>query len=271
MNEAMKPFGLHGKVALVTGAGRGLGARTAEVLADAGARVVVSDIELEAAQATAAAIREQGGEALALRHDVTCEADWEFVVGEVVATCAGLDVLVNNAGIEQVGLITETRLEDFLRLHEINVAGVFLGLKHAARAMRPGGSAGRGGAIVNLSSVAGLVGVPGLGSYCSSKGAVRLLSKAAAVEFAALGHGIRVNSLHPAIVKTELGASVVRGFADIGLAADAAQAEALMQGMHPLGYGQPQDVASAVLYLACDAARWINGAELALDGGLSAQ
>lgn len=271
MNEPTNTFGLHGKVALVTGAARGLGAQTAEALARAGARVVVSDIRLEAAQATAARIRELGGEALALEHDVTHEADWEAVLAEVITTCGGLDVLVNNAGIEQVALITETRLEDFLRLHVINVAGVFLGLKHAARAMRPGGGAGRGGSIVNLSSVAGLVGVPGLGSYCSSKGAVRLLSKAAAVEFAALGYGIRVNSLHPAIVKTELGANVVNGLAEIGLAADAAQAESLMQSMHPLGYGQPQDVASAVLYLACDASRWVNGAELALDGGLSAR
>lgn len=271
MNELAKPFGLHGRVALVTGAARGLGAQTAEALACAGASVVISDILLEAAQETATRIRKQGGEALALRHDVTRESDWEAVVAEVIESCGGLDVLVNNAGIEQVGLITETRLEDFLRLHEINVAGVFLGLKHAARAMRPGGAAGQGGAIVNLSSVAGLVGVPGLGNYCSSKGAVRLLSKAAAVEFAALNYGIRVNSLHPAIVKTELGTGVVRGLADIGLVADEAQAECLMQSMHPLGYGQPQDVAGAVLYLASDAARWVNGAELALDGGLSAQ
>ncbi|MEQ6328903.1 glucose 1-dehydrogenase [Pseudomonas chengduensis] len=271
MSELVKTFGLHGKVALVTGAARGLGAQTAEALASAGAKVVVSDIQLAEAQVTAARIREQGGEALAMEHDVTHEADWQVVIADVIESLGGLDVLVNNAGIEQVALISETRLEDFLRLHAINVAGVFLGLKHAVRAMRPGGAAGRGGSIINLSSVAGLVGVPGLGSYCASKGAVRLLSKAAAVEFAALGYGIRVNSLHPAIVKTELGANVVGGLAEIGLAADAAQAESLMQSMHPLGYGQPQDVASAVLYLACDASRWVNGAELALDGGLSAR
>jgi 3alpha(or 20beta)-hydroxysteroid dehydrogenase len=271
MKELLSTFGLSGKVVLVTGAARGLGAQASEALARAGASVVISDILPEVAQETAARIREQGGQALALKHDVTQESDWQAVVTEVVESCGGLDVLVNNAGIEQVGLITETRLEDFQRLHEINVSGVFLGLKHASRAMRPGGVAGRGGAIVNLSSVAGLVGVPGLGSYCSSKGAVRLLTKAAAVEFAALGYGIRVNSLHPAIVKTELGTNVVRGFADIGLVSDEAQAESLMQNMHPLGYGQPRDVASAILYLASDAACWVNGTELVLDGGLSAR
>ncbi|MDG9757891.1 glucose 1-dehydrogenase [Pseudomonas chengduensis] len=271
MSDVDQQYGLQGKVALVTGAASGLGAATAEVLARAGARVVVSDIQSEAAEVTAQGIRKQGGDAVSLKLDVTSEANWESVVRATVESCGGLDVLVNNAGVEKVALITETSLEDFVLLHDVNVTGVFLGLKHAARAMRPGGAAGRGGSIINLSSVAGLVGIPGLGSYCSSKGAVRLMTKAAAVEFAALGYGIRVNSLHPAIVKTELGINVVRGFAETGLATDEAQAESLIQNMHPLGYGLPQDIASAVLYLASGAARWITGAELAVDGGLSAQ
>lgn len=271
MSDLDQPFSLQGKVALVTGAARGLGAVTAEVLARAGACVVLSDIQKRAAEIVAERIRKEGGKAVAMKLDVTSESDWESVVRTTVESCGGLEVLVNNAGIEQVGLFTETSLEDFMLLHDINVTGVFLGIKHAARAMRPGGIAGHGGAIINLSSVAGLVGIPGLGSYCSSKGAVRLMTKAAALEFAALGYGIRVNSLHPAIVKTELGVNVVRGFAEIGLAADEAQAESLIQGMHPMGYGQPQDIANAVLYLASGAARWITGAELAVDGGLSAQ
>lgn len=264
-------YALSGKVALVTGGAHGLGAEIARALALAGARVAISDIQFEAAEVTAGEIRGAGGIAIAVRHDVTCEADWEGALQKAVDVLGGLDIVVNNAGIEQVGLITETTLEEFTRLHEINVGGVFLGLKHAARTMRSGGAAGRGGAIINLSSVAGLVGVPGLSNYCSSKGAVRLLSKAAAVEFAALDYRIRVNSLHPAIIKTELGTNVVNGFAKAGLAADEADAERLIGGMHPLGYGQPQDVASAVLFLASGAAGWITGAELALDGGLSAQ
>jgi NAD(P)-dependent dehydrogenase (short-subunit alcohol dehydrogenase family) len=144
---------------------------------------------------------------------------------------------------------------------------VFLGIKHAIRAMRPGGSAGRGGVIVNLSSVAGLIGLTALGAYCSSKGAVRLMTKAAAAECARLGYGIRVNSIHPSIVKTEMGANVVKGFARTGLTPDEATADAYVESLHPLGYGKPEDVASAVLYLASPALRWMTGSEFVVDGG----
>ncbi len=135
--------------------------------------------------------------------------------------------------------------------------------------MRPGGVAGNGGAIVNLSSVAGLIGLTALGAYCSSKGAVRLMTKAAATECAKLGYGIRVNSIHPAIVKTQMGVNVVKGFARMGLAPDEATADAYVESLHPLGYGQPQDIASAVLYLASPASRWMTGSEFVVDGGFT--
>ncbi|MFV0932757.1 SDR family NAD(P)-dependent oxidoreductase [Pseudomonas jessenii] len=270
MYDAVKHFSLSGKVALVTGAARGLGAETALALANAGAKVMLSDILVADAQATAASIRAAGGEAQAVHHDVSSEADWERAIDATIETFGGLDVLVNNAGIEKAALLTEASLDDFRRLYEINVGGVFLGLKHAARAMRPGGAAGRGGSIVNLSSVAGLVGVPTLSGYCASKGAVRLISKAAAVEFAKLGYGIRVNTVHPGIVKTEMGVNVVRGLVAAGLAPDEASSDAYVQSMHPLGYGHPQDVASAVLYLASEASRWSTGSEIVIDGGLTA-
>lgn len=270
MNDIFKRFDLTGKVALVTGAARGLGAETAQTLAQAGAKVMLTDVLLADAEAVAASIRSAGGEALALVHDVTDEGQWESAVRATVEAFGGLDVLVNNAGIEKVSLLTETLLEDFRVTQEVNVTGVFLGMKHAARAMRPGGAAGKGGSIVNLSSVAGLVGSPALSSYCASKGAVRLMSKAAAVEFARLGYGIRVNSIHPAIIKTELGANVVRGLVTAGLAPDEASADAFAESLHPLGYGQPQDVSSAVLFLASEASRWSTGSEIVIDGGLSA-
>eukprot|EP01030_Chromulinospumella_sphaerica_P010165 gene10165-9973_t len=169
-----------------------------------------------------------------------------------------------------MALFTEASVEDFRLMHEINVTGVFLGIKHAARVMRPGAAAGKGGSIINLSSVAGLVGMPALGGYCSSKGAVRLMSKAAAVEFARLGYGVRVNSIHPAIIKTDMGVNVVRGFVAIGLAPDEASADAYAESLHPLGYGQPQDVSSAVLFLASEASRWSTGSEIVIDGGACA-
>jgi 3alpha(or 20beta)-hydroxysteroid dehydrogenase len=270
MNTVLERFALHGKVALVTGAARGLGAETAQTLAKAGAKVLVSDVLMDQAQATAASICAAGGEALALQHDVTLEADWQRVVAATVEAFGGLDILVNNAGIERLALFTEASVEDFRLMYEINVTGVFLGLKHAARVMRPGASAGRGGSIINLSSVAGLIGMPALGGYCASKGAVRMLSKAAAIEFARLGYGIRVNSIHPAIVKTAMGVSVVHGLVAAGLAPDDASADAYVESLHPLGYGQLADVSSAVLYLACDASRWSTGSELVIDGGASA-
>ncbi|UMZ10603.1 glucose 1-dehydrogenase [Pseudomonas sp. MPFS] len=271
MNDLYERFSLSGKVALVTGGGGGLGAETAVTLARAGARVMISDLLPELAEATVLDIHRLGGEAVALRHDVTCEADWQQVIASTVDTFGGLDILVNNAGIEKVALFTESSLEEFRQMQDINVTGVFLGIKHAARVMRPGGAAGKGGTVINMSSVAGLVGLPGLGGYCTSKGAVRLMSKAAAIEFATLGYGIRVNSIHPAIIKTQLGANVVSGMVSIGLAPDQASADAFVQSLHPMGYGQPQDVASAVLFLASNASRWTNGSELVLDGGASAR
>lgn len=271
MNDLFERFSLVGKVALVTGGGRGLGAETAETLARAGAKVMLSDVRLEDAEATVKRIRASGGKALAISHDVTREEDWVLAVQATLEGFGGLDVLVNNAGIEKMALLTEACVEDFRLMHEVNVTGVFLGLKHAARAMRPGGAAGQGGSIINLSSVAGLIGMPALGGYCSSKGAVRLLTKAAAVEFASLGYGIRVNSIHPAIIKTEMGVNVVHGLVSNGLAPDEATADAYVESLHPLGYGQPQDVSSAVLYLASQASRWSTGSEIVLDGGASAR
>jgi NAD(P)-dependent dehydrogenase (short-subunit alcohol dehydrogenase family) len=264
-------FRLDGKTALITGAARGIGAAVAEALAQAGAHVVLTDILDDAGRATAQAIVETGGKAGFLRHDVTDEAQWRQVVADAVAQTGGLDILVNNAGIETAALLTECELSDFQRVMNVNVAGVFLGLKHAVRAMMPGGAAGRGGSIVNLSSVAGLIGTSAHIAYHTSKGAVRLMTKAAAVECAQLQTGIRVNSVHPAIIGTEMGTSFVQGFVDMKLAPDFATAEAAIKGAHPMGhFGSVSDVAAAVLYLASPASGWVTGAELVIDGGYTA-
>lgn len=271
MTHYMEQARLDGKVALVSGAARGLGAEIAEALLQAGASVMLSDVLADLGTETAARLADAyDGRAAFCRHDVTVEAEWVAAVEACVARFAGLDILVNNAGIETAALVTDCELADFKRTMSINVDGVFLGIKHALRAMRPDGIAGNGGSIINLSSVAGLVGMPTLTAYCTSKGAVRLMSKAAAVEAAKLGYGVRINSVHPAIIKTDMGTNVVKNVARLGLAPDEASADAYVESLHPLGYGHPRDVASAVLFLASPASAWMTGSEMVVDGGASA-
>jgi len=262
---------LDGRVALITGGARGIGAEIAATLLQSGAKVMISDILDEAGNRTQGTLAQlHAGMVEFLRHDVAVESEWEAAIAATIARFGGLDILVNNAGIETSAFFDDCELADFRRVMAVNVDGVFLGIKHGIRAMRPGGPAGKGGTIVNLSSVAGIIGLPSLGAYCASKGAVRLMTKAAGVECGRLGYGIRVNSIHPAIVKTEMGINVVRNFARLGLAPDEATADAYVKSLHPLGYGQPADIASAALFLASDASSWMTGAELVVDGGASA-
>jgi NAD(P)-dependent dehydrogenase (short-subunit alcohol dehydrogenase family) len=256
---------------LVTGAGKGLGEAAAKALALAGAKVLVTDIAPGNGQRVVGEIKAAGGEAEFMPHDVTQEAHWETAVKTAIERFGRLDILINNAGIETAALLAECTLEDFKTLMEINVTGVFLGLKHAIRAMSPGGPSGHGGSIINLSSAAGLRGYIGHTAYCTSKGAVRLMTKAAAVECAQLGLGIRVNSLHPGIIDTDMGVNFVRSFVTLGLSPDFEAANQGALKLFPMGhFGQPDDVANAILYMASDAAKWVTGAELSIDGGLSA-
>jgi len=261
----MNEFRLDGKVALISGSARGLGAATAAALVAGGAKVVIADILDAVGKQTAADLG--AGNGLFVHLDVTREADWEAAIAATVKQFGGIDVVVNNAGIETTSLIENCTLDEFDLTQKVNVTGVFLGVKHAIRAMKPGGLSGRGGSIVNISSGAGLKGVMGLGAYCASKGAVRLLSKAAAVECGRLNYGIRVNSIHPGMVPTEMGIKTLKDYVTIGLMPNLEAAEAAFKAGHLLGLGRPQDVANGVYYLASDAARWITGIELSIDGG----
>ena len=209
MKDYGAAFRVDGKAALVTGGGRGIGAAIAQAMASAGASVLVTDIDEKTGQATAAAITAAGGKAAFLKHDVTVESQWEAATAAVIGHFGRYDILVNNAGIETAALIVNCTLEDFQRVQAVNVDSVFLGSKHAVRAMAPGGAAGRGGSIVNLSSVAGIIGTAAHVAYHSSKGAVRLITKALAIECAALKSGIRVNSVHQGIVETQMGSDFV--------------------------------------------------------------
>lgn len=264
----MNEFRLDGKVALISGSARGLGAATAETLAAGGAKIVIADVLDTVGRETAAKLGADN--AMFVHLDVTQEADWEAAIAAAIKRFGGIDVVVNNAGIETAAFLSDCTLEDFKRTMEINVAGVFLGVKHAIRAMKPGGASGRGGSIVNISSGAGLKGIMGLGAYSTSKGAVRLLTKAAAVECGRLNYGIRVNSVHPGMVKTEMGAKTLQDYVDLGLMSDVASAETAFAAAHLLGLGRPQDVANGVYYLASNAAQWVTGIELSVDGGVVA-
>lgn len=251
-----------GKVAIVTGAAMGLGKATALMLAREGAKVTVSDLNEGEGRAVAEAIGSSGGEALFLRHDVAREDDWQQVIARTVERFGRLSVLVNNAGVAIAGTAEDTTLEDWRRLMSVNLDGVFLGTKHAIRAMKGTG----GGSIVNLSSIEGLVGDPNLAAYNASKGGVRLFTKSAALHCAKSGYNIRVNSIHPGYIWTPMVRNYLQGAGDV----EAGRRE--LDKLHPLGHvGEPDDVAYGVLYLASDESKFVTGSELVIDGGYTAQ
>jgi 3alpha(or 20beta)-hydroxysteroid dehydrogenase len=266
-----KVISLEGKVALVTGAARGLGLACAQSLAAAGAQVMVTDIlETEGAEA-ASAITKAGGIAKFLYLDVTSEGDWEKAVATTVEQLGGLHILVNNAGIELASFLTDMSFEAWRRVQAVNYDSVFLGLREAVRAMKPDGISGQGGSIINISSAAGMRGFAGQAAYCGSKGGVRLLTKSAAVECAKLGMGIRVNSVHPAVIKTPMYDEILPEWAEMFTGGDKEALHEAVVGWHPMGYlGEPDDVANAVLFLASDFSKFTTGSELLVDGGLCA-
>jgi cyclopentanol dehydrogenase len=248
---------LAGKVALISGGARGMGAVEARLFAREGARVVLGDILEAEGTAVEADIRASGGQATFVRLDVTSEADWASAVATAERLHGRLDVLVNNAGIGGARRVEDTTLEEWERTMAVNATGVFLGTRAVIPAMRRAG----GGSIVNISSQLGLVGADTSSPhYQASKGAVRLLTKATAVQYA--GERIRANSVHPGPIATPM---TERRRAD-------PEHCRLMISRIPLGrYGEPEEVALGVLYLASDEASFVTGSELVIDGGWTAQ
>ncbi|WP_025896831.1 SDR family oxidoreductase [Sneathiella glossodoripedis] len=247
-----------GKIALVTGAGSGLGRATAIMLQKEGAKVVVTDINIESARETADLI---GQDVLALEQDVTSEDRWKEVLEETKNHFGGLNILVNNAGIGGGSDVENTDFETWKKVHSVDLDAVFLGCKYAISYMEDTDGAG---SIINISSIAGIIAGHNLAAYNSAKAAVRHLSKSVALHCARKKNGIRCNSVHPTFVRTPiLDAMFARFGTDKGQEKLARQV--------PLGHiGEPDDIAYGILYLASDESRFMTGAELVLDGGISA-
>jgi 3alpha(or 20beta)-hydroxysteroid dehydrogenase len=261
----MTSIDLTGRKALVTGGAQGLGEGMATALAAAGATVMIADVQ-DAGEVTAKQLGEGHG---FVRLDVTDDTNWASAVAETVERLGGLDILVNNAGIEITSLITEVSPDDIRRMLEVNILGTTLGIKHGLRAMRPGGAAGNGGSITNVSSVAATIAFPGIAVYSATKSAVDRLTRVAAMESGKLGYGVRVNCIYPGLVATAMGAGLANDVAELGLFPSPEAAVAGVVELTPAGrLGQVDDMADAVVFLSSDAAKFITGAGLPVDGGM---
>jgi len=260
---------LTGKCALVTGGARGLGAGMAEALAAAGASVMIGDILVDAGNATAKAIADKGAKAGFVPLDVTDEVAWEKAVARTIADLGGYDILINNAGVEITSLVVDVKPADLRRMCDVNVVGVGLGIKHAFRAMKPGGAAGKGGSIVSISSVAATIAFPGIAGYSGTKSAVDRMTRVAAMEAGKLGYGVRVNCIYPGLVPTDMGMQLAGDVVAVGLFPSAEAAVGAVVEQTPLGrLGNVAEMADAVVFLCSDAARFITGAGLPVDGGM---
>ena len=257
---------VEGKVALITGAAQGLGEAAARMLAREGARVAVTDVNVAGAERVVASINEdRSGAAIAVGHDVTSETEWVEALNATERAFGGLHVLVNNAGIGLTKDLEDVTLQEWRQVHAIDIDGVFLGCKLAipliARSVK---ETGLGGSIVNISSISGIIAGHNMAAYNSAKAAVRHLSKSVALYCARKGYGIRSNSVHPVFIATPILDPLVARYGR-----DAAYAKLGRQV--PLGHiGEPDDIAYAVLYLASDESKFVTGAELKVDGGISA-
>jgi len=252
------------KVALITGGAMGIGRACAERLASEGAIIVITDVIDEVGMSAVDAITKTGGQASYLHHDVTSEDEWIKILQQIRQLHGRLDILVNNAGIAVRASIFEMTMAQFQKQNAVNLDGVFLGLKHGIPFM----AEQDGGSVINVSSVAGLMASPGLSAYAMTKGGVRLLSKSVAKECAALGNGVRVNSIHPGIIETAIWNKMD---ANPEGGENQADVETIAEMAVPGGIlGKPLDIANGVLYLASDDSRYVNASELVIDHGLSA-
>ena len=250
---------LEGKTALVTGAASGIGLQTSIRLAEEGARVMMTDINLEEGRQQAEKL---GANATFLKLDITEEEEWISVLDETVKRFDRLDILVNSAGMVLIADVEQITLEEWRKVHAVNLDGTFLGCKHGVRVMKEFGA----GSIINLSSVSGMIGGFNLAAYNSSKGAVRMLTKSVALHCARAGYGIRCNSIHPTFIETPMLESMIRDSPDPEKAR-----QTLVRQVPLRRIGKPDDVANMIVYLASDESTFVTGTEMVIDGGVIAQ
>lgn len=244
---------LSGKVAIITGAALGMGAAEAKLFAQEGAKVVGTDIKDDELQQVIREISESGGEAIGFKHNVASEEEWKQIVQETVNRFGKVDILVNNAGISSTKTIANIEMSEWNRVMDINLSGCVLGMKYVFPEMQKVGA----GSVINISSIGGIVGMAGSSPYTAAKGALRALSKSAAVEYAK--QNIRVNSVHPGIIVTPMTEPSMK------------DAMPYYKTFTQLPYfGKPEDVAYGVLFLASDESRFMTGSELVIDGGWTA-
>ncbi|OPF82351.1 oxidoreductase [Streptomyces antioxidans] len=262
----MTQIDLTGRTALVTGGAQGLGEGIARALADAGAQVIVADIQDD----LGAKLAETLGEPHRFVHlDVTSDESWSAAVASSIEQFGGLDVVVNNAGLEVTQLLVDTEPDDVRRMLEVNLLGTMLGIKHAFRAMRPDGAAGQGGTVINLASVAATIAFPAIAGYSATKSGIDRLTRVAAMESGKLGYGVRVNCVYPGLIATAMGQKLAAETAQLGLFESPEAAVSAVVDLTPSGrLGEIADIADAVAFLASDASRFVNGAGLPIDGGM---
>ena len=250
---------LNNKIGLITGAASGIGLATCELLLQNGATIIMSDLSNSAGRQKA---DQFGTRASFETLDVTSEKDWVNISNNIEKKYFGLDFIINNAGVGTPGSIEDTTLGQWRQIHAVNSEGPFLGCKYGIELIKQNG---RGGSIVNISSVAGIIGAPNLAAYCSSKASVRLLTKSVALHCARKGYGIRCNSVHPSYTDTPMVDEIVSAHRS------PMQYKIALEAASPMGrLGTPLAIAGAVVYLVSDEAKFVNGTEIVVDGGLTA-